>query len=126
MTGMASVRRLTDGGRRILSCRKRTDARQRIATMWRYCGVAWRTPVGDQTPEYWRAHAEEARTRADQMGNPEGKRIMDQIASLYDDMAVRAERESRYRSIRGHATEHVVHEQQQPQQQKSAKPDGEE
>jgi hypothetical protein len=80
--------------------------------MWRFRGMKWRTPHGDQTPEYWRAHAEEARTRADQMRDPEGKRIMDQIASLYDDMAVRRERDARYRTILGRSVQRVLHDQQ--------------
>jgi len=65
--------------------------------------MAQRTPYGDRTPEYWRAHAEEARARADEMCDPEGKTVMLHVASLYDDMAVRVEREARYSTILSHS-----------------------
>jgi hypothetical protein len=88
--------------------------------------MAQSPPYGDRTPEYWRAHAEEARTRADEMKDGEGKKMMLQVASLYDDMAIRLEREARHRTILGHSAPRVVHEQQQPQQQKGKNADGEE
>jgi hypothetical protein len=88
--------------------------------------MAQGTPYGDRTPEYWRAHAEEARVRAEEMPDPKGRDIMLQVASLYEDMAVRADREARYSTILGRSPPSVVHDQQQAQQQQGKKADGEE
>ena len=42
--------------------------------------------------EYWQERAEEARARAEEMGDPEAKATMLNIAYLYDLMAERAAR----------------------------------
>lgn len=41
---------------------------------------------------YWRARAEEARTRATAFQNPDAKRTMEDIAAGYEVMADRAEK----------------------------------
>jgi hypothetical protein len=46
------------------------------------------------------------------MSDPEGKRLMLQVALLYDEMAVRAEREARYSTILSHPVPRVVRDQQ--------------
>jgi len=86
--------------------------------------MAQRLPYGDRTPQYWRAHAEEARARAEEMSNPEGRRIMLEIATLYDEMGGRADREARYAAtIGGFGKPDVQHPQHiQPDR---AAPDGE-
>jgi hypothetical protein len=43
-------------------------------------------------PEHWRSRAEEARSIADQMKDPEVRRAMLEIAAMYDGLAERAER----------------------------------
>jgi hypothetical protein len=43
-----------------------------------------------EDPDYWRRRAEEARTIAEQMENPEAKQTMLEIAAGYDRMAQRA------------------------------------
>jgi len=43
------------------------------------------------TAEYWRERAEEARTKAEQMFDPEAKATLLQIALSYDKLADRAE-----------------------------------
>ncbi len=42
-------------------------------------------------PEHWRQRAEEARTIAEQIGDPHAKLMMIGIADGYDKLAVRAE-----------------------------------
>ena len=42
--------------------------------------------------QYWRNHAEEERTMADGMSDPEAKRMMPTVAARYDWMVERAER----------------------------------
>ena len=88
--------------------------------------MAQSSPYCDRTPEYWRAHAEEARARADEMSDAEGMKIMLQVASLYEDMAVRVEREARYSTILSHSVQCGVRDQQQSQQQKDEDADSEE
>jgi hypothetical protein len=81
--------------------------------------MAQNIPTSDRTPEYWRAHAEEARTRADEMGGFEGRGIMLEIAGLYDEMAVRAEREARHVTLLGGFASREVPDLQQAQQQQT-------
>ncbi len=48
------------------------------------------------TAEYWRDRAEETRTKAAEMRDPESRRVLLYIADSYDHLAARAEeRESR-------------------------------
>lgn len=47
-------------------------------------------PIND--PTHWRARAEEARTVADQIADPEAKRKMLRSVGEYEEMARRAER----------------------------------
>jgi hypothetical protein len=44
------------------------------------------------SPEYWRARAEESRAAADQMKDPGARETMLGIAKGFDDMAARIER----------------------------------
>jgi hypothetical protein len=55
--------------------------------------IAGAAPMTDQLsrPEYWRARAEEARTRADQMSDAHNREAMQRIARDYDMLAQRAE-----------------------------------
>ena len=46
-------------------------------------------------PERWRKRAEEARTIAASMRNPETKRIMEDLANSYEVLVERAERRAR-------------------------------
>jgi len=48
------------------------------------------TSIND--PAYWRSRAEEARTIAEQIDEPDAKRTMLEIAAGYERMAVRAAR----------------------------------
>src|SRR5262249_5704435 len=84
--------------------------------------MAQSIPPPDRTPEYWRKHAEEARARADEMGGFEGRDIMLEIAALYDDMAVRAEREGRHAGILGGYGAREGPEQRQARQQQAQQP----
>jgi hypothetical protein len=43
------------------------------------------------TPEHWRSRAEEARTIAEQMNDPDAKRAMLEITARYEHIAKRAE-----------------------------------
>ena len=82
-------------------------------------------PLGDKSPEYWRAHGEEARAMASEMTDPEGRVMLVQIATLYDDMALRAERAARYRSITGQSgqdTSHAARVSQKPASTRPAPP----
>jgi len=47
-------------------------------------------PIND--PKYWRDRAEEARTHAEHLSDPESRRRMLRIAKDYEELARRAER----------------------------------
>ena len=49
-----------------------------------------KVPIND--PKYWRDRAEETRTRAEQMHDPNSRRRMLRIAEDYEELAKRAER----------------------------------
>jgi hypothetical protein len=49
-------------------------------------------------PEYWRRRAEEARTLADELTDPETKRKMIKIAEDYETLAIRGEQRLRRHS----------------------------
>jgi hypothetical protein len=51
-------------------------------------------------PAYWRTRAQEARTLADQMTDPEAKRTILDIAIKYDLLAQRAERRNKKQAQR--------------------------
>jgi len=65
----------------------RTDWKRRTAVV---CGTVAKVPIND--PEHWRERAEEARTVADDMTDPDSKRKMLRIADDYEELARRAER----------------------------------
>src|SRR5262245_18170556 len=71
------------------------------------CWVA-KVPIND--PKHWRERAEEARTVADQLTNPDSKRRMLRIADDYEELARRAEKRLR---------EKQQQKQQQQQQPKT-------
>ena len=52
-------------------------------------------PIND--PKHWRARAEEARTVAESLTDPDSKKAMLRIAKDYDELARRAERRMRDR-----------------------------
>jgi hypothetical protein len=47
-------------------------------------------PQRVNNPRYWRAHAEETRTIAEQMKDPECKRLLMSVAAIYAELARRA------------------------------------
>jgi len=46
-------------------------------------------------PTYWRAHAAQIRAQAEQMGDPDAKRMMLEIAANYDALTKRAEQRNK-------------------------------
>ena len=54
-----------------------------------------KVPIND--PKYWRERAEEARTGADQLTDPDSKRRMRRVADDYEELARRAEKRLRDR-----------------------------
>jgi hypothetical protein len=54
------------------------------------CAPMASVPIND--PKHWRDRAEEARTVADEMSDPDAKRKMLRIAEDYEELARRAER----------------------------------
>ena len=52
-------------------------------------------PVTFGTPEYWRARAEEARTLAEQMTNPDARKATLEAAAGYELLANRADAKQR-------------------------------
>jgi hypothetical protein len=46
-------------------------------------------------PKYWRAHAAQIRAQAEQMGDPDAKRMMLEIAANYDALAKGAEQRNK-------------------------------
>jgi hypothetical protein len=57
----------------------------------RRLGDSMPSPHFINEPEHWRRRAEEARTLADQMSDPQSKQAMLRIATDYDRLATRAE-----------------------------------
>lgn len=61
--------------------------------VWERPSELTRDPLND--PEHWRDRAEEARLRAEQLGDPEARRMMLEIAAGYERIAERAEQRLR-------------------------------
>jgi len=56
-------------------------------------GTVAKVPIND--PQHWRERAEEARTVADELTDPDSKRKMLRIADDYEELARRAEKRLR-------------------------------
>jgi len=54
------------------------------------CGAVAKVPIND--PKLWRERAEEARTKAEEITDPDSKRRMLRLARDYEELARRAER----------------------------------
>ena len=68
---------------------KRANFKLRVGTRTRMKGTLI------NNPQHWRDRAEEARINAEQIGDPESKRMMLEIAEGYMRLAERAERRLR-------------------------------